>query len=79
MFIIFLVWQSCQIAHKIRSRVDAAASTYCCVNFAEFAMLLQQLLPMLLLKLVVLRNREFPSPGPTGNFYQNGYFNKDTY
>ena len=32
MFIIFLVWQSCQIAHKIRSRVDAAASTYCCVD-----------------------------------------------
>ena len=24
-------------------------------------------------------NREFPSAGPTGNFYQSGYFNKDTY
>ena len=24
-------------------------------------------------------NREFPSPGPTGIFYQNGYFNKGTY
>ena len=23
--------------------------------------------------------REFPSPGPTGNFYQKGYFNRGTY
>ena len=28
---------------------------------------------------VTLINREFPSPGPTGIFYQNGYFNKRTY
>ena len=24
-------------------------------------------------------NGQFPPARPTGNFYQNGYFNKDTY